>query len=260
MKSIVYQSYRTHQVPDWITTCMQTVRAWADANAFEYRFIDDSFLAYAPDWFRAKTDGSVCPSTDLARLLVARELLAEGYERAIWVDADMLIFAPEKLTLELSKDFAFCHEIWLFTDDAGESQISHRVNNSISVFCRNNVHLDFFIDAALRIAQHRQRIGKLDIGTIFLSQLRSILPYPLLENVGILGPELMREISLEQARQLIDYARCLKSPLACANLCASLHGQAIQDITLEHSLYEDVVRHLLASRGEVINRFYIAPA
>jgi hypothetical protein len=101
MKTIVYQSYRTQQVPPWITTCMGTVRAWADQQGFDYRFYDDGFFEYAPQWFRDKAQHGICPVTDLARLVVARELLAQGYERTVWVDADLLVFAPEQLRLDL---------------------------------------------------------------------------------------------------------------------------------------------------------------
>ncbi len=46
MKTAVYQSYRTRDVPAWVNRCMQSVRAWADAQPFDYRFIDDRLGRY----------------------------------------------------------------------------------------------------------------------------------------------------------------------------------------------------------------------
>ena len=253
MKTIVYQSYRTNNVPDWIKTCMQTVKAWADSNQFDYQTFDDSFFEYVPEWFRNKTNNEICPITDLARLIVAKQFLSEGYERAIWIDADMLVFEPEKLVVNIERDFLFCHEIWLLKDAANALHVSHRVNNSFTVFCRNNVHLDFFIDACLRIGKQKITIGKLDIGTNFLSKLRNILPFPLMENVGILSPALMREIVLEEPLGIIEYAQNLISPIACGNLCASLKGRDIQGVIADDSLYTNVINALLSTRGDIIN-------
>jgi hypothetical protein len=35
--------------------------------------------------------------TNLARLELTREVLREQYDRAIWFDADVFVFAPEEL-------------------------------------------------------------------------------------------------------------------------------------------------------------------
>lgn len=253
MRTIVYQSYRTTHVPEWIKTCMQTVKTWADLNAFDYQVYDDSFFEYAPEWFRNKANHEICPVTDLARLVVARELLSQKYDRTIWVDADMLIFDPEKFIITTEKDFQFCHEIWLLTDSEGKRRIEHHVNNSITIFCKNNIHLDFFIDACHRIGRTKASIGKLDVGTIFLSRLRNILPFPLLENVGILSPTLMKEIVLNEPIVLVEYVNQLSAPLACVNLCASLSGQNVQGVTASHSLYSGVIEILLSGRGDAIN-------
>ena len=91
------------------------------------------------------------------------------------------------------------------------------------------------------------------MGTHFLSQLRNILPYALLENVGMLSPALMQEIALNTPLKLIEYVQYLSGPLACVNLCASLEGQRIQGVVANDALYMAVVNGLLTSRGEVIN-------
>lgn len=254
MKTIVYQSYRTHDVPPWITTCLGTVRDWARLQGHDYRFFDDGFFTYAPDWFREKAQHAICPVTDLARLVVARELLAQGYERTIWVDADMLVFDPATWRIDLQQDFQFCHEVWIWTNAQGGLQPVHRVNNAVTVFCRGSLHLDFFIDACLRVGRHKPRIGKLDVGTQFLSELRRILPFPLLENVGLLTPTMMQELLDGRAQHLDVYARALRAPLACANLCGSFQGQPFQGVATGDDLYAAVIDGLLASRGALFNR------
>ena len=253
MKTIVYQSYRTQQVPAWITRCMGTVRDWAAQQGFDYRFYDDAFLGYAPQWFRDKAQQSICPVTDLARLVVARELLAQGYQRTVWVDADMLVFAPEQLRVEQVQDFSFCHELWVGVDAAGALQRVHRVNNAITVFCAGNVQLEFFIDACLRIGRHTAQIGKLDVGTKFLSGLRAVMPYPLLENVGMLSPRMLHEITVGEPVHLRRYAQGLPVPLACVNLCGSMQGRTLQGVVCDDVLYGQVIDTLLSSRGEAVN-------
>jgi hypothetical protein len=38
--------------------------------------------------------------SDLARLTLARDYLAQGYDRALWVDADVVVFDPDALALD----------------------------------------------------------------------------------------------------------------------------------------------------------------
>ena len=52
MKTLVCQSFRTSDVPGWVTRCMKSVRGWAADRGFDYQFFDDRFFEYAPDWCR----------------------------------------------------------------------------------------------------------------------------------------------------------------------------------------------------------------
>ena len=54
MKTLVYQSFRTSDVPGWVTRCMKSVRGWAADRGFDYQFFDNRFFEYAPDWYREK--------------------------------------------------------------------------------------------------------------------------------------------------------------------------------------------------------------
>ena len=44
MKTLVYQSFRTSDVPGWVTRCMKSVRGWAADRGFDYQFFDDRFF------------------------------------------------------------------------------------------------------------------------------------------------------------------------------------------------------------------------
>jgi len=255
MRTVVFQSYRTHNVPSWIPRCMRTVEAWARGQGFEYRFIDDRLFDYVPEWFKQKCRPHICPITDLARLKLAREFLQEGFERTVWVDADMLIVAPERLSVDVGSQFAYCHEVWTYPDDAGHAAVSHRVNNSISVFVKGNAYLDFFIDACEQTARALPQMGKLDASTRFLTELHAILPFPILFNVGILSPALMSDIANGNAQFLPTYAQQLRAPIASANLCASLQDQTFQGVAIDARCYEVVIDRCLESRGMVVNRF-----
>ncbi len=254
MKTVVYQSFRTTDVPAWIKVCMETVRSWARAKGYDYQFIDDRIFEFAPPWFRAKAGQEICPVVDLARLVLAKQLLAQGYERTVWVDADVLVFAPERLDVSIANDFAFCHEVWTKPGAGGVVECDKKINNSITVFAKNNVHLDFFIDACQRIAYNQAQLGKLDVGTRFLSQLGQILPIPLLTNVGMFSPCLMRDIANGTETYLKGCAQHLPAPLACANLCASLLGIGSH---MSPDLYDAVVDKCLRTGGGVVNQFFV---
>ncbi len=51
--TVVFQSFRTRDVPAWITRCMETARAWAALRGFDYQFLDDRFFDRIPDRYRA---------------------------------------------------------------------------------------------------------------------------------------------------------------------------------------------------------------
>ena len=255
-RSVVFQSYRTHDVPAWIQRCLVSVKQWAGSHGHDYRFLGDEFLELAPAWYRAKAGNRLCPITDLSRLLLARQLLAGGYDLAIWIDADMLVFRPDELILSLPQGFAFTREVWTGIDRSGHMATLLRVNNSIMLFARNNRHLDFFIDACLRIARASPMLGKLDVGTHFLTGLRTILPFPLVRGVATLGPMLLRHIARSESRYLEIYARAQGQPVVCANLCASMEGDG-QIAT--RSTYDKVIERLLDSRGDVLNRYLADP-
>lgn len=255
MKTIVYQSYRTANVPTWIERCLSSVRDWARTQGHDYHFAGDEFLELAPAWYRQKAGMEICPVADLSRLIMADKLLSQGYDLVIWVDADILIFNPEGLRPQLRQGFAFTHELWTYVSDKGRPAVLQRVNNSVMLFAKQNVHLGFFVDACLQLAHTRKAVGKLDVGTDFLTKLRNILPFALLENVGMLSPPLMQDIAHGTSGFLQTYAQALRAAPVCANLCASLQDQSVDGFSTEAAIYDAVVEKLLSDKGECITRW-----
>jgi hypothetical protein len=254
MKTVVYQSYRPVEVPGWIDRCMQTVRCWAAANGFDYRFVDDRLFEYAPAWYRQKVANDVLPVSDLARLVLAKEFLAGGFDRTVWVDADVAVFAPDRFAIEVTDGVAFCKEAWVGPGPGGGFTTSLRVNNSVSVFVQGNQFLDFYIDACRRIVAGRQRVGRWDVGTRFLTVLNEFLRFQLLPSVGLINPPMMADITGGSDDSLRTYMAGFGSPVFAANLCASARHARFTDLVLSDAVYEAVLDRCIGTGGEILNR------
>ncbi len=256
MKTVVYQSYRTTEVPVWIERCLASVRQWAAAQGFEYRFCDDHFFQYAPAWYRNRVQDNILLVADLARLALAKELLEESCERAIWVDADVLVFAPERLRIEVDEGFAFCRELWLApSPQPGQLAGTLRVNNAVSVFVKGNRLLDFYIDACERIVRSAQgELNVLSVGTRFLTDLHRHLSFPLIEQVGLFSPVLMRILTDGHVAQAIRlYRQTAGSPIHAANLCASFRNTQADGVDMTDALYSRAIDNLLAAPSQVFD-------
>jgi hypothetical protein len=72
-----YQSYRTHDVPEWNGHCAETIRSWASSCGYDCYFYDDRFFDLLPTWFGECFADRILPVTDLARLTAAQSLFAK---------------------------------------------------------------------------------------------------------------------------------------------------------------------------------------
>lgn len=257
VRTVVFQSYRTEDVPAWIARCMESVRAWAAANGFEYRFYDDGFLARAPSWYREKARNNVLLVSDLARLLVARELLGEGCERTIWMDADLLFFDPRPARFDVADGYAFCREIWSWRKDDGSAWLlPERANNAVSVFDGGNPVLDFLAYAAQAMVRNTPgEVPPTAVSTTLLTGLKESIGLPLLRNIGTLSPYAMVALLKGEAAYLQPFMAAVGEPLLAANLCGSFRDAANHGITLDEPVYEAAVRLLLESKGAALNKF-----
>ena len=265
MKTIVYQSFRTDNVPAWIDACMATVRGWAERQGFAYRFWDDRFFDLVPPELRVRASVHKCLLTDYARIVAARDLLAEGYDRAIWVDADAVVFNPDKFAIAITSGHAFCREVWHDLTLFGRPYFKLTVNNSVSVFCRDEKLIDLYLKEAAAILRGNQPLSAVSIGTEWLHKRQAQTPSPLLTNVGIFGPEMMYRYLQDDARYLCPYLRYQTSPVYAANLCNSKLGTAYKFAgsstpwKLDDDSLTTLIKRLCADNGASLNRHFSTP-
>ena len=255
LKTIVYQSYRTTDVPPWVQTCLSSARGWSESRGFDYRFLDDRFFEYCPAWYRDKVGRHLLLLSDLARLVAARELHRECYDRAIWIDADVLVFAPAAFAVETAgESFVFTSELWV-NRQQGRFVGWEQVNNAVCAFDRGCPFLDFYIDACERIV--RRAIGTLDrlgVGTKFLTELAKLMPMPVIRNVGSFNPILMEHLVRGNLESLRAYRKSYANPIAAANLCGSFRNATVQGVLMSDAVYESAIEKLLGDAGAQIAR------
>jgi hypothetical protein len=247
---------------------MQTVKAWAALKGFDYLFIDDRLFDYVPPWYREKVNAQVQLVSDLARLELARELLAGGYERTIWMDADLVVFDAEHLDILIEEEYAFCREIWLeklgglralrcgLTTLSWPKRVQplFRVNNAATVFTKSNSMLDFYIHACkLLVKNKRGEIPKQEVGTFFLTRLYKSLRFPLLTDIALFSPLVMHDIAGGRGDYTRLYIEQFGSPVRAANLCASYSGEKYNGLPMSERLYGLVLDRLLETKGAVVN-------
>jgi hypothetical protein len=270
VKTVVYQSYRRTEVPGWIARCMQTVEHWAALKGFDYVFIDDRLFDYVPSWYREKVRGQVQIVSDLARLELAKELLASGYERTIWADADLVVFDAERFDITVQEEYAFCREIWLEKPAVLRAlrcaltslswpkrvQSKFRVNNAVTVFTKANSMLDFYIHACkLLVKNGHGEIPKQEVGTFFLTKLYKSLHFPLLTEVALFSPLVMHDIADGRGDYTRLYIEEFGFPVRAANLCASYSGEKYNGLSMSDRLYGLVLDRLIETRGAVVNGY-----
>lgn len=242
--TLVIQSHRSPLPSGWLEKCLESARAWADIHNFDYRFIGDELFADVSEPLMEKTCTQRVVATDLARLLVLRSFLEQGYQRVVWCDADLLIFQPESLTLPAA-DFAVGREVWIQSDDTnGEPKAYIKVHNAFMLYSAGNAFLDFYIDSATRmLSLHEGRFVPQFIGPKLLTALHNIVHFPVIENAGMLSPSVVQDIVAGGGPSLDLFLTRSTEPLAAVNLCSSL---ALKGTVLEVQI-EGAINLLLSN-------------
>ena len=221
-KTIVIQSHRVPLPSRWMERCLDSVRAWAGARGFDYRFVDDEIFTPVPGWLLEKTSERRVVASDFARLIALREALGEGYEVAVWCDADFLIFAPRRLDLP-SDNYALGREVWIQRDGGGAPRANLKVHNAFMVFRKGNPFLDFYIDAAERMLRaHDGPMVPQLIGPKFLTAIHNMVQCPVVESAAMLSPPVARDLLDGGGACLELFRRRSSVSPAGVNLCASL--------------------------------------
>jgi hypothetical protein len=252
---VVYQSFRVTNVPEWMGRCIASVKEWALKQGYEYRFFGDELFDFVPDWYKNRINNQIHLVADLARLEIAKQFLNNGYEQAIWIDADVLVFAPEQFTLPLDRSFAFCREMYVATDDNKQLVAYKRVNNAITLMSKGNSFLDFYIDACKNIVAQREQLKHTSVGTSFLTAMNQQLPIDHINQVGLFSPLVMHDIALGKGDALSLYMQAFATPIYSANLCFTFNGSKASGVNMSPELFSRVINNLCDTQGQVVNQY-----
>ena len=220
---------------------MATVERWAVANEYDYQSLGDELFDTVPDWYMRKVRGRMPIAADLARLQWAQHFLRGGYDWVVWMDADMLVFAPDLLRLDLTRACTFGQEHWVQAKSGsqGRWQVRKNIHNAFAAFPADCPVLPFLVDVILRMMRRvdADHIAPQMMGPKLLSSLHSLASFDYRADIGALSPEVIFAIvggchrstgDTEGSRGMADSsalsALCLAQPrpLVAANLCASL--------------------------------------
>jgi len=250
MRTLVFQSYRTVDVPAAIERSMRSVRNWASARGHEYAFHDDTFFDAVPAWYRERVPTNKLVLANLARLVVAKRALEDGYDRAIWFDADIVVFAPDLLEVTTQDGFTFCRETFVARRE-GPLRGEFRVNNAVCAFDRGNRFLDFAIWAHETLVRDRpDRVFQHGTSTTMLTRLCATTPLPLVHNVGLFTPAMVRELAGPGDGPAVQELKLRHgNPLYAANLTYSLVGVVHDDVVSTAEEYLAAVDRLIATGG-----------
>ncbi len=255
MKTVVLQSFRTHGVPRWITASMDSVRAWADTQGWDYAFMDDAFFALAPEWVRKRCADNIYAVTDICRLEWAKAKLAEGYERVVWADADVLVFAPQDMTLAAGTGHGFARELFLHVDERGRTTPMHGVNNALMAFEQGDTVLDAYLEecyAVLR-ALPPGPVPRTVLGPALLVKFAGKVQLRAIERVGLFSHAVMEGIAAGGGPITQEYLRHSRTPPAGANLCHFLRNATPPaERPAFDRLYEKAVAKLMETKGAVL--------
>ncbi len=249
MKTIVFQSYRQSDIPKWIGRCLDSVKHWAHSTGHEYELCGDAklFEAVGND-FLSSVGPNFRSITNLGRLEFIRSGLAQGYDRAIWLDADVFVFAPDRLDIKIPERYAFAREVWISDAAPGQTVEEHGVNNAACIFAKDEPDLDFLIDVIRYVAKRRNITSNYQVGGDLLKGLRKSLAFNLLNQVGMFSPMVVRALHARDASVLRRQALAFGMPVYAANICAtSNHG------TFDEAFIARAMDSLEKTKGTIVN-------
>lgn len=253
--TIVLQSFRPYDVPEWIRQCMESVRRWTAEQQNSYQFVGDELLGLAPEWFRQKAGRYTTIVTDLARLLCIRQYLSAGADRVLWIDADVVIFRPDSLRINPDLPYAYSKEIWCWKDKKSGIKTALKINNSACLF-QNTAdglnHLNGYIDNCLSIMKQTQKIRDHTlIGTQYLTAI-GFARLPILPGFGLLSPAVMNAVLTGDHEVLARFAQQHEDVICAANLCNFFRSTSGTDKGIEDRVYSAVVKKLIETSGQCL--------
>ncbi len=246
-QTLVVQSHRTPLPASWYERCIESVRFWAVAQEFDYRWLGDELLDRLAPELLEKTRRQPVVATDLARLIVLEEALTEGYARVVWVDADVLVLDPARLVLA-ERPAQFGREVWVQRDAAGVHKVYRKIHNAFMAFEAGNPVLPFYRHSAERILNrydpNASRMVAQLIGPKLLTLLHNAIGFDVIESAAVLSPAVAKDVLEGGGEALRRFVEASAVPPLALNLCgSSVRGGELGD--------EDVCR-LVGCLDEVV--------
>ena len=239
--TLVLQSHRDPLPFAWLRPCLDSVAAWARCHGFDYRFIGDELFDGLDADLRARTAAQPVIASDLARLEHLQRALDEGYDCAVWCDADFLVFDAAGLLLP-SDAYALGREVWVQHDARDRLRAYVKVHNAMLMFRRDNPFLGFYRDTAQRLVRgNHGSMAPQYIGPKWLTALHNIAACPVIENAGMLSPLVMRDLLAGGGAALDLFRHKSAARPAGANLSSSVAARE----GLDEGAMQDLVRRLL---------------
>lgn len=254
--TVVLQSYRTHDVPAWISRCMDSVEDWARTCGHDYARLDDAFFGLAPDWVKRTCAHNVYAVTDVCRLRWMEQKLEEGFQRVIWADADLLVFAPERVGLDHLEGYGFSHVQLRRRGPAGGWVARDSAMNALMFFDRGNPVLPFYLYACLERLRHADAgaVARCALGPDLIRALVPVLPLHLIHGVGSFNHETVEEVAYGGRVWLPFFRANCRTPIGAANLCHFLRNQCPPSARPAFDATQlRAVERLLQTRGGVLD-------
>ena len=223
MKTLIIQSFRSYDIPRWIARCLESVRDWAAASGHDYRLTGDEVFALCGEDYLAKVGDNKRSISNLARLELLKRAHAEGYARAIWMDADIQVFDQDKLRIETAAGWAFARETYLNHGPPNRWIVEQALNNSVIACMAGEPDLDLLITITRHIARHHPIRSNYQVGGDVVKGLHRMIGLPLLEHVGMFSPYVVLAIARGYGHVLDLQATHYGAPVHAANLCAGPH-------------------------------------
>lgn len=220
MSTLILQSQREPLPFDFLAHCLASVRDWASAHGFDYQFVGDELFNFLQPQVRAKTQDRLLIGTDIARLQWLQHALTEGYERVVWLDADVLVLNPSTFQL-LPQSFVVGRETWVQAGPKGP--VLHRkVHNAFLQSCVGDSALPFYLHTAERLLlANTGRMPDQFVGPKLLTALHNVVQFPVLETANMLPPCVALDYLQDGGAYLTRYRQACTEPPAALNLCSS---------------------------------------
>lgn len=247
MQTVVLQSYRTTAVPGWMNGCTNSVSEWALGQGWEYRFQGDHLFDLVPETIRTKFAQQRPLLADIARLQWARQVFDQEpeVERILWLDADVLMFAPEHLVIPSDPDFAVGRQVWVQPDAADKLRVFRQVHNAVLAIQRTSPTLDFLIKTMTKLAErHKGPAAPQLLGPKLLTALHNIVGFAVIEGVGMASPRVLADIANGGGPAYDLLVQKSPAALGALNLCSSYSGQTVDGVPCDAALYDKALEAL----------------